>query len=300
MLIRSDKPIDKRMIPVKLGAGDMAIINLVRVRQGAHPPFSLFVQGRQVVYDPYNDDFITIQLVKDAFNEEPIPSIPIYGGALMLNGNNPDDRVLFEFFMLLDSNESKPHRLKATKPEFYIGKLVVKNNVVQMTPEGRLIAKGADMISRKKRRAPSGAEASILDTIALEEATDVEEEGLPPMTQKDLKTLLYALIDRLNADGLLDAQHNAERGIVTVMYKDESGAKQPLVAFESRTKGVWLNTLKSRLWKRRDEKPRPIATILTANEAITNELLFTLFSGKYNRESLAKAFPAIEHEKMAG
>lgn len=294
MILKTDKPLDKRMLPFTLRSGDMAVFQLISMRQGHEPPFIYMLRGSQRVLDPYNDEFVEARLVESAHSDKVMDMIPIRQGLIVLNGHRPEDREMFKYLMISDENESKPHRNKAVRPVFFIKTLVINNEHVEMTPDGKLVSKGADMISRKKRRTPHNlnAERSKLDTITID-GTDDYSPLLQQMREEDAKKMLYKLVDALVGEGLLDAVYDKHKGLITIKYKDDSGAEKPLLAFEGRGKGVWVNTLKSRLWKRRDDKPQVIGRVLMANEAITQEVLMTTFNGKYNWDSLVAAFPVL-------
>ncbi|RMG59443.1 MAG: hypothetical protein D6717_01430, partial [Gammaproteobacteria bacterium] len=209
MIVIHDKEPSKQMLPLALGAGDMAIVTLINVRNGKEPPFVYMLKGEDRVYDAWQDDFIHVRLVKSRFDDTPISMVPIRQGRLVLNGHNPDHRELFKYIMMLDINESKLGRNKSVRPVLYIERLIVDNEHVEMTPDGRLVRKGADMISHKKRATPhnleKGREDSKLDRLTVD--GEVYNEDVRTMSEEEAKKLLYKVIDALNEEQLLDAEY---------------------------------------------------------------------------------------------
>ncbi|RME51924.1 MAG: hypothetical protein D6790_19210 [Caldilineae bacterium] len=286
VIFENGEPSDK-MMPKPLGRGDIAVFELCSLRKGAEPNFIFTINGRQLAYDPYKDEFFEMVLMSDPRAKKEEHYITIMNGRLILNGDIAAHREIYKFMMLSDFNEDK-HMRDTSKPALYrLAKLISGNKHVPISKGGKV--KHEEAIPYIDEPVPTRWGSNVD-----KEPQGREDEDMASlMSDTDAKALLYAIIDELDSLGLLDVVIDKGKGVMHIYFDDGNGTRKPMVTLGSTSKGVWKNIMKSRLWKNRESKPRSVANVVYADERISLRVLRTKFGSKYSEESLYRTFPQL-------
>lgn len=116
------------MKPRMLGYGDIAVFETPHKAQGHEPPTLEVIVGQTLAYDPAGDTFFTMRLLNGSGAPD---SVLMTQGRLVLYGSSSRDRILYEFLMMHDANESKRGRNTSAQVRYGLVKVKLDGHIVE-------------------------------------------------------------------------------------------------------------------------------------------------------------------------